>query len=184
MTHSTTMPVLSVVEGHRAYSKQQHGSTLLVALIMLVLLTLVAVSAINSTTSSIQMVGNAQFREEANAVAQKAIEQVISTNFTIAPASSTVSVDINSDGQADYIGQVDVPLCTSSVELTDGSCASSAVIRGGAIVGASGVLKTTQLGCYKQTWELKSTVADSRTGANATVHQGVFLRVPTGTLCP
>jgi len=47
------------------------------------LLTLIAISAMNSTTSSIQVVGNAQFREEAGAAAQQGIESIISSNFTI-----------------------------------------------------------------------------------------------------
>jgi type II secretory pathway pseudopilin PulG len=175
--------------------KQQRGSTLIVALIMLVLLTLIAVSAINSTTSSIQVVGNAQFREEADAVAQQAIEQVISSNFTVAPAASSLPVDINHDGKIDYTAQVDTPVCTSSIALTnnqlnplkfsaDQPCLSSGQSNMSGIVGASGVVATTQSWCFKQSWDIKSTVADSNTGANTTVHQGVYLRVPLGTACP
>ena len=97
-----TKPVRSMVEGRRAGFRQQHGSTLLVALIMLVLLTLVAVSAINSTTSSVQMVGNAQFREEANAAAQQAIEQVLSTPDFMTTPPVAQNIDVNRDGTADY----------------------------------------------------------------------------------
>lgn len=174
--------------------RQQRGSTLIVALIMLVLLTLIAVSAINSTTSSIQVVGNAQFREEAGAVAQQAIEQVISSNFTINPVSSPISVDINNDGHADYTGQVDAPTCASSISLTnnqlnpfnpaDQPCLSSGQAINTGIVGASGVVSTSQSWCYRQSWDIKSTVADSNSGANTAVHQGVYIRVPTGTACP
>jgi type II secretory pathway pseudopilin PulG len=173
--------------------KQQRGSTLIVALIMLVLLTLIAVSAINSTTSSIQVVGNAQFREEAGAVAQQAIEQVISSNFTtnIPQVVTPISVDINKDGKADYTGQVDAPVCTSEIALTnnqlnpfnaaDSPCISSGQATTSGIVGASGVVATTQSWCYRQSWDIKSTVADSNTGANTTVHQGVYIRIPVGT---
>ncbi len=175
-------------------TKQQRGSTLIVALIMLVLLTLIAVSAINSTSASMQVVGNAQFREEAGAVAQQAIEKVISGNFTLSPTSAVISVDINNDGRLDYTGQVDTPVCTSSIAITnnqlrpltvsaDQSCVSSGQVTTTGIVGASGVISTAQSWCYKQTWDIKSTVADSTTGANTTVHQGVYIRVPTGTAC-
>jgi len=175
--------------------KAQRGSTLMVALIMLVLLTLIAVSAIHSTTSSIQVVGNAQYREEADAVAQQAIEQLISTNFTIAPASSPISVDINNDGIADYTGQVEKPVCTSSVGLTnnqlnpfnsaDKGCISSGQSTITGIVGVSGVVAISQSWCLKQSWDIKSVVIDSKTGANSTVHQGVFLRVPSSEItCP
>ena len=173
--------------------KHQRGSTLLVALIMLVLLTLVAVSAINSTSSSTQIAGNQQFRQEADAVAQQAIEKVISTNFTAAPVSVPISVDINNDSKADYTGQVDVPTCTSSIPLTNGQlnplsaidspCISSGQSTSTGIVGASGVVATAQSWCFKQSWDLKSNVVDSN-GTNTTIHQGVFIRVPTGTGCP
>lgn len=173
----------------------QRGSSLIVALIMLVLLTLIAVSAINSTSSSIQVVGNAQFHDEASAIAQQAIEKVISTNFTIAPASSVIAVDINDDGVVDYAGQVNVPTCTSSIQLTnsqlnpitnpaDQTCLSSGQVTSSAIVGASGVMPVSQSWCYKQTWDIQATVAASNNGASTVVHQGVFLRVPTGTACP
>jgi type II secretory pathway pseudopilin PulG len=173
--------------------KHQRGSTLIVALIMLVLLTLVAVSAINSTSSSIQIVGNEQFRQEAGAVTQQAIENVISTNFTVAPASAPISVDINNDGKADYTGQVNAPTCTSSIPLTNGQlnpfsaidspCISSGQSTTTGIMGASGVVATAQSWCFKQSWDIKANVVDSN-GTNTTVHQGVFIRVPTGTGCP
>jgi len=174
--------------------KSQQGSTLMVALIMLVLLMLVAVSAMNSTTASIQIVGNAQYRDESSAVAQQAIEQMISSNFTVAPTSSVIAVDINNDGADDYTGQVETPTCTSSISLTnnqlnplnsaDLSCVSSGQAQNAGILGASGVQAITQSWCFKQTWDITSTVTDSKTGANTTVHQGVYIRVPTGTGCP
>ena len=174
--------------------KHQRGSTLIVALIMLVLLTLIALSAINSTTASIQIVGNAQFREEAGAVAQQAIENMISSDFTSAPVSAPISVDINNDGKPDYTGNVNTPVCTSSITLTnnqlnpfsaiDSPCISSGQSTNAGMVGASGVIATTPSWCYKQTWDIRSTVADSNTGANTAVHQGIFIRVPTGTACP
>jgi Tfp pilus assembly protein PilX len=175
-------------------AKQQHGSTLIVALIMLVLLTLVAVSSMNSTNMSLQVVGNAQFREEASAAAQQAIEQVMSTNFPAAPVVTPISVDINNDTVPDYVGQADAPTCTSSISLTnnqlnaanpaDQTCLSTGQALNTGIIGASGVMAVSQSWCFRQTWDIRSVAADSNTGANATVHQGIFVRVPTGTACP
>src|SRR3989338_11632734 len=98
------------------FSHKQRGSTLLVALVMLMLLTMIALSAMNSTSSSIQVVGNAQFREEANTAAQQAIENIISSDFTVAPAASSVAVAF---GAAGYTAEVEVPTCTSSIGLTN-----------------------------------------------------------------
>ena len=171
---------------------KQRGSTLLVALVMLVLLTLTAISAMNSTTTSIQVVGNAQFREEASAAAQQGIESMISSDFTILPAAATVPVTF---GAATYTAQVESPTCTSSVGLTNGelnpAVAADAVCLGSGALGNTGIVGSTgtvsasaQSWCYKQQWDIRATVADTNTGANAAVHQGVFTRVPAGTPCP
>lgn len=172
---------------------KQRGSTLLVALVMLVLLTLIALSAMNATTTSIQVVGNAQFREEANAAAQQAIEGVISSNFTILPAASSVPADMNSDGITDVTVDVAVPTCMSSMPLTnnmldesdplDAVCVSSGALQNAGIIGATGTVSAAQSWCFLQTWQVDATVSDSNTGANASVSQGVSLRVPAGTTC-
>lgn len=145
----------------RSRIRQQRGSTLLVGLIMLVLLTLVAVSAINSTTTSVQMVGNAQFREEATAAAQKAIEKVISTGDfrnTIPPPQT-----ININGVANYtVTFSPAPSCVSfkPVDPTDPTtppeCASS--------IGAV---------CFWTVWDIRAVVEDPATGASVAVHQGI-----------
>jgi type II secretory pathway pseudopilin PulG len=128
---------------------------------MLVLLTLVAVSAINSTTTSVQMVGNAQFREEATAAAQKAIENVISTGDfrSTPPAPQTIKVN----GVADYTVTFEpAPSCVSfkPVDPTDPAtppeCASS--------IGAV---------CFWTVWDIRAVVKDPVTGASVAVHQGI-----------
>lgn len=163
MTSPSTGPVLNSVEGIRAGSHHQRGSTLLVALIMLVLLTLVAVSAINSTTTSVQMVGNEQFRTEAYSAAQQAIENVISnTNFmTIAPPPQ--NIDVNHDGIPDYtVTFAPAPTCLSAQPVLAGDpnvpsvCASS--------IGAI---------CYWTLWDVRAVVSDINTGASVNLHQGV-----------
>ena len=167
---------------------KQRGSTLLVALVMLMLLTLVALSAMNASTTSIQVVGNAQFREEANAAAQQAIEGVISSNFTASPASFVEPA--NTVGTP-YISNVDckstVPIINSELDASnpaDTVCLSSGSLQNTGVMNASGVISTTQSWCYQQTWEVNATVNDSGTGANTSVHQGVSLRVPAGVDCP
>jgi Tfp pilus assembly protein PilV len=172
---------------------KQYGSTLIVALVMLILLTLIAISAMNATTSSIQVVGNAQFREEANTAAQQAIEGVISSNFTTAPVAATVPVTV---GAASYTVQVAVPTCTSSIAITNADldvtkaadlpCIASGAASNTGIMSASGggAVPTAQSWCYKQRWDIGATVNDANTGTNAEVHQGVYLRVVAGTACP
>lgn len=144
---------------------KQRGSTLLIALVMLVLLTLIAISAMNASSSSIQVVGNAQFREEANAAAQQAIETVISnTNFqTTAPASQ--NVDINGDGNADYnVTFAPAPSCVSYIPVVATDAGVPPV--------CAGEIGTAL--CYWTIWDITAVVTDiNGSGATSMVHQGV-----------
>ncbi|HSH54555.1 MAG TPA: pilus assembly PilX N-terminal domain-containing protein [Methylotenera sp.] len=148
---------------------RERGSTLLVGMIMLVLLTLIAVSAIESSTSSIQVVGNAQFRQEAAAAAQQAIENTISSSvFTIVnPAPQ--SIDVNDDGVSDYtVTFSPAPSCSkySAVDTaTEPNLPKDCY-------GSPG---TTY--CYRTTWDVTAAVNDITTGAKVTLHQGVKILV-------
>jgi len=143
---------------------KQRGSTLLISLIMLVLLTLIAISAMNASTSSIQIVGNAQFREEANAAAQQAIETVVSNSDfqTVAPVPQ--NIDINGDGNDDYtVTFTPAPSCVSYVPVatTDANVPKICF-------GSIGSL------CYWTVWDITAQVTDiNGSGATSTVHQGV-----------
>ena len=96
--------------GH-AGPRRQHGAALIVGLIMLALITIMLISATVLSTSGFRSVSNMQFREEAIAAANRAIEQVISSNFTADPQAEEVLVDIDNDGDDDYVVQVDEPVC-------------------------------------------------------------------------
>lgn len=173
---------------------RQSGATLITALIMLVVLTLLVVSSIRSSNTNLRIAGNMQMQEEAVNVAQQAVEQILSTDFTKAPAAVTISVDIDNNGTNDYTSQVEKPTCSSSISITNGDlissnsadtdCISRGVMTAGGYVGASGVVSTAQSNCYKQSWTIKSAVTDSSTGANTVLHQGVYIRVPSETECP
>lgn len=148
---------------------KQRGSTLLVALIMLVLLTLIAVSALSSTTASIQVVGNAQVREEASSVGQRAMEAVISSNTfkTVVPVAQTF--DVNRDGTADYTVTFDnpAPVCNSAQVVQSGT----AGVPDDCIVSANGKPPVPQ--CYWTEWDVTANVSDISTGSSVILHQGV-----------
>ncbi|TXT23421.1 MAG: transmembrane protein [Gallionellaceae bacterium] len=171
---------------------KQGGATLVVGLVMLVVLTLLVLSAIRSGNVNMRIVGNMQAQEETAAAAVLATEQIISTNFTAAPAASEVPVTI---GYSDAVASAPVPVCTASLAVMnanldptdpdDITCIGSATAKDTGIVyqskDATGVGRSW---CYQQQWEVRATVSDNRTGATATSVQGVSLRVPAGTLCP
>lgn len=143
---------------------KQRGSTLLVALVMLVLLTLIALSAMNATTTSIQVVGNAQFREEANAAGQRAIETVVSdSNFqTVAP--SPQNIDINRDGTNDYAVTFNpAPRCVSYIPVATTDTNVPTICFGS--IGAV---------CFWTVWDITAVVTDLHgSGATTTIHQGI-----------
>jgi hypothetical protein len=62
---------------------RQRGAVLVVGLIMLLLVTMVAVAAMRMATTHVQVVGNEQFRTEAEAAAHFALDLVLNNaNFT------------------------------------------------------------------------------------------------------
>ena len=141
----------------------QRGSTLIMGLIMLVLLTLMAISAMQSSTSSMQIVGNRQFRQEAAAAAQQAIEQVISTTgFTNAPPQP-VTVDINQDGDPDFtVTFSPAPQCKSYVAVDP--------TQAGLPIECYSSVGTM---CYWTLWDVAAVVSDENTKASLVIHQGV-----------
>ena len=177
----------------RPECEKQSGATLLVALVMLVILTLFAITAINFTNINTRIVGNQQFKKEAESAAQQAVEQIISSDFTINPVATAVNVDINNDGITDYIVQVAKPACltTKPIKLLeldiaiadDANCYTSAKVVPGGGGSAGNSL------CSNTHWDVQATVTDSGatgssgSGAKAVLHQGVTKRVKIGTPC-
>ncbi|MDP1605973.1 MAG: pilus assembly PilX N-terminal domain-containing protein [Rhodocyclaceae bacterium] len=89
----------------------QRGATLVVGLIMLVLITLMVTTAFTLSTTNLKSVGNMQFRNEAIAAGNMAIESVLGSPFTTAPSATEILVDINKDGTNDYTVSFAAPVC-------------------------------------------------------------------------
>lgn len=165
---------------------KQKGVTLITALVMLVVLTLLVISAIRSSNSNLRIVGNMQLQEEAVAAAQQATEIVLSTNFTASPTAINMPVNV---GAATYQVTGPVPTCMGSRPVLNSDpnipseCISSGTAQNTGIMFGSAPSATGTSWCYDQQWDVSASVSDPNTGANATVHQGVTLKVPAGTDC-
>lgn len=149
----------------RLYS--QRGATLAVGLIMLTLITVLVTGAFNLSTTNLAAVGNMQFRDEAIAGANKAIEQVLSSPFTDAPTGQAINVDIDNDDTPDYEVVFSAPTCISDSEIVNNATALSSVTLGSSfsVIGST---------IYETIWDLSATVTDTnRSGASVQVHQGV-----------
>lgn len=172
---------------------RQNGATLITALIMLVVLTLLVVSAIRSSNTNLRIVGNMQAQEEAVAAAQQAIETVISSNFTANPVSSVTNIDVNHET---YAVNLSTPACSGSASLNnedlditnpaDQNCflsdaSGNVVYELDPVTGALRVPRGPSL-CQAQRWDVQAQ-ASSNGGANAIIHQGVFIRVGLNVPC-
>lgn len=149
-------------------SPDQRGATLIIGLILLVLVTVGVVAAYNVSTSNLKVVQNVQVRDEATVSARIAMEQVIGSNFTNnigAQTAQTVSVDIDADGQNDYVVVVGVPTCVRAVQAS-GAAPSEVEL---------GVQMSTS-SSWNTDWEIRAEVSDTTTGARVRMVQGVRLR--------
>ena len=140
--------------------RRQRGATLLVSLIMLVVLTLFAVAGFNLSSVNLKIAGNFQEQKLMEAVAQQAIEQMISTPtaFNLTPVATTLSV-------GGYTVNVGAPVCNYWVT-------------------AKGYTKKIgELTPEDTDWEVRAAVTSPTTGAQAAIVQGIRMRMLAGN-CP
>ncbi|WP_342244870.1 PilX N-terminal domain-containing pilus assembly protein [Pseudomonas sp. OTU5201] len=137
---------------------RQTGAALVVALLMLVVMALLGVSAISSSTVNQSIIFNVQTQQEAEAAAQDAIEQTISSISAFkVPAARTLTV-------SGLSVSVSAPVCTGSQVK-------------------SGYSATMMFPPEDTQWELSATVDDAATGSKVVIRQGVSIVMPYGS-CP
>ena len=141
-----------------ATRRKQTGATLVVALMMLVVLALLGVTAVNNSMVNLRIVGNMQVHQDAEAVAQEAIEQVIS------------SIAIFNNPQPSNI-----TLAGVTVQVSEPSCLD--------VRPAEGYSATFPLAPEDTHWELSASYDDPVSGAQAQLVQGVTIVMPAGS-CP
>jgi Tfp pilus assembly protein PilX len=179
----------------KSMQHRQGGATLIVTLIFLVIFLLMVISLIGSCVVNVKVASNQQYGVEARNAAQQGIEQVISHDFTANPAAaaSSVAVDVNGDGTADYTAQVAAPVCQSSKPLKNAELDTTSADDVSCFVGNgnqnTGILTAAGGGggnslCNATQWDVRASLNDAGTAASTTLHQGVAVRVPVGTSCP
>lgn len=138
----------------------QRGTALVVSLIMLTLITILVITALNLGSANFRAVSNTQFRDEAIAAANLAIQSRIGSTFTDVPAPTIDSVDIDFDGTPDYNVEV-TPTCISAsiAETADPSSAS---------LPPTMSLAST----WNTVWDIAAEVTNDTTGASLVVHAG------------
>lgn len=176
----------------------QQGVVLVVGLMVLLMVTLMAVSGFNLTQSNLKAVGNMESREQAMNAANAAIEEAVSaTLFVSSPTSvfanncttaNTRCYDTNGDGGNDITVTLDAPRCVvvqpikiSELDLGDPQQAACVVQQ-----TEGGTVDDISL-CANSIWELRAVAIDNVTLAQASVTQGISLKVAlndVATACP
>ena len=141
----------------------QSGAVLVISMIMLVVVTLMIITALNLGTTSFRATSNMQFRSEAIAAANKAIEQVISSPFTVAPAAESIEVDMENDAVMDYVVHIAQPVCIYASQAFSSDPSSLAL-----------PVSMSAASTWNTVWDLDASVtADENAG-------GAAVRVRTG----
>lgn len=148
---------------------KQQGATLVVGLIMLVMITLLMVSAFTLSGDNLRAVGNMQYRNEAIAAANMAIEQTINLNYAaIDPANypTSIGVDIDQDNTVDYTVNIPAPLCVSAKPASAD------------LLTLSGVNANIQnSNDFIALWEIRADATSASTGASVIARQGITKRL-------
>jgi hypothetical protein len=149
-----------------AIQRPQRGAALVIALIMLTLITVMVTSAFTLSTVNARSVGNMQWRGEAVAAANQAIERIIGSAFTDAPRAETIDVDIDNDGNVDYQVAFNPPSCVSATQMVAAAPPPSSLSLGAAFsISASNY--------YQTVWDLDANVTHLASGTSVHVRQGV-----------
>lgn len=167
----------------------QAGSALIVAIVFLLLLSTLALAGLRSSTTNVQIVGNMQARQEAQATAQMLLEQTVSTDeFARNPggvmAVARVDADFNGDGTPDATAVLTevrcmrvrpVPLADlDPTNPADAICFGSASIANPGLLPVAGAPAGSL--CADTDWQLTAQATDARSGASVALSQGVSVR--------
>ena len=180
----------------------QRGVTLVVGMIMLVLITLLVLATFHLSRNNLEIVGNAQQRNEALAAAQQTIEAAVdSPLLTSNPTSifptpclgtdNTLCYDVNADGTNDVVVQITpAPTCVkgqaiplTSLSLTDPNdqaCRQQVQ----QCFGQEGCASTDS-SCANSLWDIRAVAQNlapngtsaANRGPVAVVNQGIAKRV-------
>ena len=166
----------------RMYSRQQ-GATLLVVLIMLVMVTLFVVSMIQLSGTNASVVGNMQAQRMVETEAAQAVEIVINKynffddaiNNQNAWASNKTSLTLAELWTAYPLTGASgtTPAMQSTITVARPQCIYSAT--------ATGYSALSNVSPQDTAWDLQVNAADNFTGAVTEIHQGVRMRLPSGS---
>ena len=189
----------------RATLHRQRGVVMVMGLILLMVMTLLALTTLNIGKSSLQIVGNMQWRQQVISAAQEAIDDAISTTrlflspgaIYLSPCAgpNTKCVDISGDGTADItVALTPTPTCVKAQVFKNASIKlnlndpndQACVLSSSQTFGIAGAQVANSL-CSDTVWQIRAQATDNATQTAIAVTEGVAVRVSTdvvATYCP
>ncbi len=181
----------------------QKGNALIVTLVLLTGLTMIILSSFNLGVSDLKIVGNVQYRAQAEAAAQQAIEVAISgqtffkTPSAVYPSpcagQNTYCADVNGDNDDDVtVTLTPNPACVQAKTIKNAELDLENSEDLGCAVGVQqnfGVqgAATGDSLCAQTTWQIRAQAEDPVTATRAAVVEGVAVRVAIADMtsnCP
>lgn len=173
-------------------SGNEQGSVLLVTMVFLLLFAIVATAVFRGTQTSVQAVGNMQWRTEAINASNEVVANILSdydgfiqpalTRGMSAPGapSREFSSDVNGDGKADVKVHVDAVECSYVAEVKqedlDPDKAEDLVC-----MNSANMASTTF--CSEVQFSVELTATDPVSSAKVQIEQGVGVRVTGVEIC-
>jgi Tfp pilus assembly protein PilX len=141
-----------------SFGKRESGASLIIGLMLLVIVTLLGLSMSSLSTSNLKIVRNYQNQQARLALAQRAVEQVLSNASYFTAPSSPVNVTNTGSMQ---------------VAVSDRTCTRSYT--------ATGYSATSGIAPIDTAWSFTVTVTDPQISATTVVTQGVKLKMLAGS---
>jgi Tfp pilus assembly protein PilX len=146
--------------------RRQRGATLVMGIVFLTLLMLSVTIAFRMSNNNLKAVGNMQAQSEAEASAERAIEQVISTDtLFLAPAPTNLAKD-----EYDVAVSVAAPQCIRSVAIEANTSPDS-----NPNIYIQNLPPGSNSGYVETHWNIAAEATGASTGARVVVNQGVRL---------
>ena len=164
-------------------SRRQHGATLLVVLIMLVMVTLFVVSMIQLSNTNASVVGNMQAQRMVETEAAQAVEiatnrfdffsDVINNQNAWASSKTSLTLAELWTAYPPTGASSTTPAMQSTITVTRPQCIYATT--------ATGYSALSNVSPQDTAWDLQVNAVDSISGAVTEIHQGVRMRLPSGS---
>jgi Tfp pilus assembly protein PilX len=190
--------------------RSQRGVTLVVGMIMLVLITLLVLASFHLGRNNLEIVGNAQQRNDALTAAQQTIEAAVNSPLLTSNPSSifptpcpgwpanTLCYDVNGDGTNDVVVQITPqPTCVKAqiISLTSLNLPADQVCTVGVPQNFGQGGAGLDSNCANSVWDIRAVAQNlapngtsvANQGPTAVVNQGIAKRVgknEVATSCP